>query len=296
MAPRRVEVVYFPKRPKTARRASLEAPADPAYTRTVEFRPEFASAEEEPPTEQLVILPEAFREELAEAARPAGVPGAQLPRRRRTRSKETPAAPARAGVTKGAAPKPAVAKPAVAKPSNGKSPPGGSGREKKRTISLEIDTDPALRYHVRKLDELLSAPSPVEPLRQMSRHELAEMSLFGHQLFESGRLDEARVVFEGLVGLDVADAFPHTMLGTVYLAMGRPDRAAALFDAALAIDRDDLAARVYRAELRLQAGEGRRALQTLHSVVEDGPPGDPFVERAKRLLELAGAAGARRRR
>ncbi len=256
MSPRRVEVVHFPKRPRKTPRVSLEAPVDPSYTRTQEFRPE-------------------FEDELTEVAGPAPVATGPAPRRRRTRSKETPV-PARMARVDGQPPRKAGA------------------RTKKRTITLEIDTDPALRYHVRKLDELLSAPSPADALRSMTRHELAEMSLFGHQLFESGRLEEARVVFEGLVGLDVADAFPHTMLGTVYLAMGRPDRAAALFDAALALDPDDLAARVYRAELRLQSSDGRRAVQTLQAVVAAGPSGDPFVERARRLLALSGTGRPRR--
>lgn len=293
MSPRRVEVVHFPKRPRRSPRVSLEAPVDPSYTRTLEFRPEFDSgaSEEDPPTEALILLPEDFddeRTEVAEPSGPAGAPAGPPPRRRRTRSKETPV-PARTARVDGQPPRKAAAtgpaRAGAAKP---------AARAKKRTITLEIDTDPALRYHVRKLDELLSAPSPADALRSMTRHELAEMSLFGHQLFESGRLEEARVVFEGLVGLDVADAFPHTMLGTVYLAMGRPDRAAALFEAALAIDPDDLAARVYRAELRLQSADGRRAVQTLQAVVAAGPPGDPFVERARRLLELSGAGRPRR--
>jgi Tfp pilus assembly protein PilF len=167
-------------------------------------------------------------------------------------------------------------------------------RAKGRRIILEIDTDPALSYHVRKLDELLSSRSPTEPLRSMSRQELAEMSLFGHQLFQTGRLEEARVVFEGLVGLDIEDAFPHTMLGTVYLAMGRVDRAAALFEAALRIDPKDVAARVYRAELSLSQGELPRAVKALEAVVAEGPVSDPFVCRAQRLLEIA-RSGRRRK-
>jgi predicted Zn-dependent protease len=270
MAQRRADVVYFPKRPRSVRRATAETPAEPSYTRTLEFRPDFAT-DDERPTEPLVALPEAVRDEVA------ALRGST---RKRTRSRETPAS---------ARPRPDKAP--KAEPKKGDKP---AKKDRKRRITLEIDTDPALRYHVQKLDELLRAPSPTEPLRSMSRHELAEMSLFGHQLFETGRLDEARVVFEGLVGLDLADAFPHTMLGTVYLAMGRTDRAAALFEAALGLDPEDLAARVYQAELRLSLGEVRPAVRALEAVVAQGPAEDPFVNRAARLLEIAGQGGRRR--
>ncbi len=267
MTHRRVEVFYFPKRPRPRRASTEEAPADPSYSRTVEFRPDFAADPQDRPTEPWVALRDGVREEEAPA------------RAKRTKSKDRT---------------PKVKTPPPQKGVDQRDAKPRPRREKKRRITLDIDTDPALRYHVRKLDELLQSRSPVEALRGMTRHELAEMSLFGHQLFEAGKLEEARVVFEGLVGLDLADAFPHTMLGTVYLAQGRPDRAAALFDAALSLDPRDLAARVYRAELRLSAGEVRPAVTELSDVVRQGPAEDPFVQRAGKLLEIA-HKGRRRR-
>ncbi|MGA9521012.1 MAG: tetratricopeptide repeat protein [Myxococcaceae bacterium] len=161
-----------------------------------------------------------------------------------------------------------------------------NGKGKRRRPSLELDTDPALRYHVQKLEEMLDSGSPAERLRGLSRRELAEIAMFGHQLFEAGRLEEARVVFEGLVGLDLEDAFPHTMLGTVFLALGAQDRAMALFEAALSIDPADLAARVYRAEIRINQGKLQPAKQDLERALRDGPVDDPFVERAHRLKKI----------
>jgi Flp pilus assembly protein TadD len=160
------------------------------------------------------------------------------------------------------------------------------GKGRRRPTTVEIDTDPALRYHMQKVEEMLDSGSPAERLRGMSRRQLAEIAMFGHQLFEAGRLQEARVVFEGLVGLDVEDAFPHTMLGTVYLAMGAQDRAMALFEAALAIDPADLAARVYRAEIRINQGRLGPAKEDLARVLREGPPDDPFVDRAHRLEKI----------
>lgn len=160
--------------------------------------------------------------------------------------------------------------------------PSSKGGDRRRGASR--GRDPGLKSLQQKVEKMLS-----EARRSggVSTQQLAEVSLFGHQLFEGGRLEEARVVFEGLVGLEVRDAFPYTMLGTIYLALGDQDRALALFEAALGIDRTDLAALVYRGEIRLNRGKLRPALDDLHRAVELGLGDDPFVDRAKRLLRLA---------
>ena len=232
MAPKRVEVIYFPKKTEPRKRSHTETPSapDPSATRTIEFRP---FAEDEVPTEPV-------------APHPA------KPQKKRTRSGE-------------------------------------------RRVTLEIDTDPALRYHVQKLGELFNASAGAQ-VGSLDRVELAQMAMFGHQLFEAGRLEEARVVFEGLVALDVKDAFPHTMLGTVYLALGLHDRAVALFEAALALDPEDVAARVYRAEIRIHQKRLRPAIAELTAVLRKGPADDPFVQRATRLLEIAREQARRKRR
>lgn len=125
---------------------------------------------------------------------------------------------------------------------------------------------------------------------------VADLAMFGHQLFELGRLEEARVIFEGLVSTDAADVFAHTMLGTIYLACGDLKRALALFQAALESDPDDLAALVYRAEIRLNQKKPREALVDLDRVLARGTRGDPFVDRARRLVKLARAAAPRKSR
>jgi cytochrome c-type biogenesis protein CcmH/NrfG len=125
------------------------------------------------------------------------------------------------------------------------------------------------------------APQPSKPSR------FAEVALHGHQLFEMGRLEEARRVFEDLVGMEPRDSFPHTMLGTIYLALGDQDRALALFEAALQIDPSELSALVYRGEIRLNQGKTKPALVDLNRAVSLGLGDDPFVDRARRLIRMA---------
>jgi tetratricopeptide (TPR) repeat protein len=124
--------------------------------------------------------------------------------------------------------------------------------------------------------------------------EFADLMSLGHALFEAGRVSEARVVFEGLVAAGHRDAFCRTMLGVVCLAQKDLERALALFDEALAIDPSDLAALVYRGELRLKRKKPGKAVKDLERAVALGPADDPFVERAQRLLVLARKASAAR--
>jgi pentatricopeptide repeat protein len=171
------------------------------------------------------------------------------------------------------------------------------GRTRETALPVEPEReDAAITEEFVAPDEAAAQETaPVSPYAGLSKRELAEVSVFGHGLFEEGRIDEARQVFEQLVAAGVEDAFPHTMLGTIYLAAREPDRALALFEAALALDPKDLAARVYRGEIRLHRGSLKQAVADLEQAYREGPEGDPFTERARRLLRKA-ADGTKRRR
>jgi len=151
-----------------------------------------------------------------------------------------------------------------------------------------------VRRKAKQLHEALSRPEGHKA--PVSRTEIAEMSLFGHHLFERGQLDEARSVFEKIVAWGVKEAFPHTMLGTIYLAKGQKDRALTLFETALQLDGLDMAARVYRAEILLEGGKLEDAIQDLQRAIAQGRAGDPFVARAHKLLRMAEERARRTRR
>lgn len=122
----------------------------------------------------------------------------------------------------------------------------------------------------------------------------AGLMQLGHELFESGRVNEARVVFEGLLAAGHRDAFCYTMLGTVSLALKDFDRALELFDLALEIEPTDLAALVYRGELRLKRKKTAKAIKDFELAVRLGPADDPFTDRAQRLLAIARKTGTTR--
>jgi Tfp pilus assembly protein PilF len=125
-----------------------------------------------------------------------------------------------------------------------------------------------------------------EHRRVTPRDALADMVALGHELFSRGKVNEARVVFEGLVISNPADAFAHTMLGTIHLARNDLDAALISFEKAIELDPDDVAARVYRGELRLNRKKVRAAADDFTWALKLAEAGDPFAERARRLLKL----------
>ncbi len=136
--------------------------------------------------------------------------------------------------------------------------------------------------------------SPTVPLPRneltLTAAESGDLAQMGHQLFELGRVQEARAIFERIIAGRKDDAYAHTMLGTIFLALGDQERALALFQAALDIDPNDIAARVYRGEVRLGKGKVRPALEDFERALQLGPADDPFVDRAARLLKMARTA------
>jgi hypothetical protein len=174
------------------------------------------------------------------------------------------------------------------------------GRKRKKKVGPDVGAEPpaedARSQEPVDVPGWLARGAPEEQLRGLSRGQIAQMCLFGHHLFETGRVQEARVVFEAIVGLGVEDAFPHTMLGTIHLSQGEGRRALPLFEAAIKLDPRDVAAWVYRGEIRLQDGQVRQGLSDLKKACGMAPSTDPFVVRARKLMARAGQKKPTRRR
>jgi len=149
------------------------------------------------------------------------------------------------------------------------------------TVVTEIHEEPApARKGRRTLTD-----ERVDPGEQA----FVDLTRLGHEAFEAGRAEEAKVIFESLVALGRRDPFAHTMLGTILLGQQSLDAVLEQFEHAPAIDPNELAALVYRGEIRLSKRKTSKALEDLERAVKLGPASDPFVGRAKKLLTLARA-------
>jgi tetratricopeptide (TPR) repeat protein len=110
-------------------------------------------------------------------------------------------------------------------------------------------------------------------LEGMSWDDAAKIAEAGCELAESGRLEEARVLFEGLTGMNPRDAGAHAALGTVYQKLGRLPEALSSYSVAIELDPLHPVALAHRGELRLRAGD-ENGYRDLQSAVVSDPEGE----------------------
>ena len=119
----------------------------------------------------------------------------------------------------------------------------------------------------------------------MTFAEAKAIAQVGCDLAASGRLDEARIVFEGIVVMNPKDSASHAALGTVYQKLGRIEDAVAEYSAAIKTDAKNPIALANRGELRLKGGD-RDGFTDLAHAVEADPHGETSAgRRAKSLVK-----------
>ena len=119
----------------------------------------------------------------------------------------------------------------------------------------------------------------------ISQKQLYAIAWRGFQLFNSGRLEEARQIYAGLVAADPFDSVFHCHLGAVLWRMGDLDRAFEEYDASIRFNIANIDALAGRGELFLLKGEINQAIRDLRKSVELDPKGErPASVRARALL------------
>jgi Flp pilus assembly protein TadD len=117
----------------------------------------------------------------------------------------------------------------------------------------------------------------------MTWDEARAIAQIGCDLAAAGRLEEARVIFEGLVAGNPNDAASHAALGTVFQKLGRVDDAMDAYDAALISDPRNPVALGNRGELKLKLGD-QEGLADLARATEVDPKGETSAGRRARSL------------
>jgi len=127
---------------------------------------------------------------------------------------------------------------------------------------------------------------------RVASDEVLALANVARQSAEQGRLDDARMLLEGLIALEPRFAYLGTCLGCVYMRMGRNDEALVQFEDALHLDPKDVAAHTYAGELRLERGEKPAGLTHLEAAIALDPDGrNAFANRARTLRLTAAGAG-----
>ncbi len=112
----------------------------------------------------------------------------------------------------------------------------------------------------------------------MTFEEAKAIAQVGCDLAAQGRLEESRVIFEGLVAGNPHDTGSQAALGTVYQKLGREEDARAAYDAALVADPKNPVALSNRGELRLRGGD-KAGFADLMLAVDADPHGETSAGR-----------------
>jgi tetratricopeptide (TPR) repeat protein len=125
-------------------------------------------------------------------------------------------------------------------------------------------------------------------LSAVSGAEMLEMAVIGYSMYEQGRYDDARVIFDALCALDPREAYYRTALGAVYLARENLEKAEALFNEAIRLNPKEIAAFVNRGEVYLRQGKILEAARDFKRAVDLDPENrDPLTRRARLLAAAA---------
>ena len=154
-----------------------------------------------------------------------------------------------------------------------------------RVIKDETPLSEGAAQALRRLGDFLAGELTWAEVEGMTWEEARAIARIGCELAGEGRLDEARVIFEGLVEGNPKDAAARAALGTVYQKLGRTADALAEYSAALEGDPHNTVALANRGELRLRADDPR-GLEDLAAAVQADPHGKTAAgQRAGALVQ-----------
>jgi tetratricopeptide (TPR) repeat protein len=129
----------------------------------------------------------------------------------------------------------------------------------------------------------------------ISRPQLYAIAERGYQLLISGKLEEARQIYAGLVAADPFDSVFHCHLGAVLFRMGELDKAFEEYDASIRLNISNVDALSARGELYLLKGEVKKGIEDLRAALENDHAGThPSSIRARALLLSLRQAASRK--
>ena len=119
----------------------------------------------------------------------------------------------------------------------------------------------------------------------LSKKQLYTIAWRGYQLLNTGRLEEARQIYAGLVAADPYDSVFRCHLAAVLWRLGDTERALEEYEASLRFNIANIDALAGRGELLLQRGEIQRGIEDLRRAVQlDADGVRPASVRARALL------------
>jgi len=134
-------------------------------------------------------------------------------------------------------------------------------------------------------EKLVTGQITISEAVGLNRKQLYAIARRGFQLMNSGKLEEARQIYAGLVAADPFDSVFHCHLGAIHWRMGNAEKAFEEFDASLRYNIANVDALAGRGELYLLKGEVKKGIEDLRKALENDPHAfRPATVRARALL------------
>jgi tetratricopeptide (TPR) repeat protein len=117
--------------------------------------------------------------------------------------------------------------------------------------------------------------------------QVAALLLTGHTLFEQGRLESAKNIFQGLATLDARNPYVHGILGSICQKQRELPQTIAHYGKALKLYPDDINSLTNRGEVYWELGKFAEAAKDFKKAIELDPKREhPAANRARLLVVL----------
>ena len=121
----------------------------------------------------------------------------------------------------------------------------------------------------------------------LSEEELYAIAVQGYLLFLQGKVDAARILFEGLVAVEPRNAYYYRALGAMYWRLQEPQKAVKQFTYAIRVAPRDVSSYVNRAEVYVAQRQLELARGDLDAAIRNaGPLDGALVRKARAMLRL----------
>lgn len=142
-------------------------------------------------------------------------------------------------------------------------------------------------YNPERIRAFMEGRITLGDLEGITKQEQYRMAEIGFSYLASGKLKEAKTVFEGLLALDPFDAYFHTVLGSIAQQTEDLDEAETRYTRALQINPYSATAMANRGEVRITQGRLTEGAEDLIKAIQADPEGsEQATVRAQATLRV----------
>ncbi|MBN1878542.1 tetratricopeptide repeat protein [bacterium] len=137
-----------------------------------------------------------------------------------------------------------------------------------------------------ELTHVLMSGVKLKDVFKLSEQDLSNLSVVGYELFNQGKYEDARLIFQGLNALGHDDSFVQTALGTIAARDGELEKAVEFFNRAVDSDPEDISALTNRAEVYLKLNCFDKAAEDLKAAIDLDPDDESSLSSRARVLSM----------